>query len=474
MLDVEPKGRWLLALLLTSQFMVIMDAAVVNVALPSIGQQLRADQTVLQWVVGAYALAFGGFLLLGGRAADLFGGRRVFLLGLGAFTLASLAAGFASSAPALIAARGAQGLGGAFASPAALALIATSFEGAARDRALALWGAVGGAGGTVGVLLGGLLTSGPGWPWVFWLNVPVGVTVIVVSCRVLPRDRRSDGDLDVLGAVTATAGFVVLAYGVVRAGEGGLLTVPTLTACLTAALLIGAFLLVEHRAARAGRTPLVRLGIFRHRALAVANLLALPVGAAPLVTTFFLSLYMQNVLFYAPLQAGLSFLPLGVAVIAAATLASSLLGRVGVRVALTAGLSLAASGLFLLTRLPVNGSFVPDLLLPGVVVGLGLGLCFGPLNVAAVTGVRTGEAGLAAGLISTTLQLGAALGLAVLIAVATAGTAGVRENVMGAPTPGGQLEVLLTGYRAAFAVGAGTALTGALLALLLLPGAQKC
>ena len=472
MTSAEAGRKWLLGLLLATQFMIIMDAAVVNVALPSIGQQLGVDQTALQWVVSAYALAFGGSLLLGGRAADLFGRRQVFLLGLGTFTLASLAAGLAPSGAALISARAVQGLGGAFASPAALALISTSFGGAARDRALALWGAVGGAGGTVGVLLGGLLTSGPGWPWVFWINVPVGVTVVLAGLNVIPKGRPGHGDLDVLGALTATSGLVALAYGVVSAGEVGLLTAHTLVPVIAAVLLLAAFLIVENRAARSGRTPLVRLGIFKHRALAAANLLALPVGAVPLVTNFFLSLYVQNVLGYSPLQAGLSFLPLGLAIITAAALSTALLGRFGVRTMLVLGLSLTASGLFLLTGLPVDGSFVADLLLPQVIVGFGLGLCFGPLNVAAVTGVRSDEAGLASGLISTALQLGGALGLAALFAVAAAGTAGVLESVTAIPTPGEQLESLATGYRAAFAVGSGAALTGALLALLLLPDAR--
>lgn len=466
-------GRgWLLGLLLATQFMIIMDAAVVNVALPSIGQQLGLGQAALQWVVSAYALAFGGSLLLGGRAADLFGRRRVFLLGLGTFTLASLAAGLAPSGAALISARAVQGLGGAFASPAALALIATSFGGAARDRALALWGAVGGAGGTAGVLLGGLLTSGPGWPWVFWINVPIGVTVVMVGLSVIPRGQPGRGDLDVWGALTATAGLVALAYGVVSAGEVGLLMAPTLIPVIAAVLLLVAFLWIENRAARTGRTPLVRLDIFKHRSLAAANLLALPVGALPLATNFFLSLYVQNVLGYSPLRAGLSFLPLGLAIITAAALSTVLLGHVGVRATLVLGLLLAASGLFLLTGLPVDGSFVADLLLPQVVVGFGLGLCFGPLNVAAVAGVRPDEAGLASGLISTALQLGGALGLAALFAVAAAGSAGVLERVVGTPTPEVRLESLATGYRAAFAVGSGAALTGALLTLLLLPKAR--
>jgi len=460
-----PKRGLVLALLAITQLVIILDASIVNVALPSIGRDLDMGERGLQWVVNAYVLSFGGFLLLGGRAADLFGRRRVFLSGLAVFVAASLAAGLSRSPEVLVAARALQGLGGAAVSPAALSIIATTFEGEERNRALGVWGALGGVGGALGVLLGGLLTSGPGWPWIFLVNVPIGVAVLTAApLAVPPHAARHDahGGFDLPGALAATAGLVALVYAVVGTASSGPGSARVLLPLLASAVLLAAFVLIERRTEAVGRAPLVRLGIFRNRGVAAANLLALPVGSAPLAVFFLLSLYTQRGLGWSALGAGVAFLPLSLVLMAAAGLASAVVGRFGVRGALVPGLLLLALGLFMLSRVPTEGAFVGDLLLPELVVAVGLGLSFVSLTVAAVSGVGSGEAGLASGLINTTLQVGGAVGLAALAAVAGITTAAsLASGAAEAPA-------LVAGYRAAFLFGAGVSLAGALLALALL------
>ncbi len=466
----EGRRGLLLASLAATQLVIILDLSIVILALPSIGRDLGMEGEALQWVINAYALAFGGALLLGGRAADLFGRGRVFLLGLAAFTLASLAAGLSPSAGALVAARALQGLGAAVASSAALSIVAATFSGPERERALGVWGALGGVGGAAGALLGGFLTSGPGWEWVFFVNVPVGALILVVTPFLIPPDvdPRAMGSggrgLDPLGALTATGGIVALVYAVVATGTVGLLSGQTLAALVAAAVLLSAFVRVERRAERDGRVPLVRLGIFRKRELAAANLLALPVGTGPLAVFFVLSLYTQRGLGWSPLESGVAVLPAAFALVATASQASTLMGRFGLLGPLVAGLLLLASGLLMLSRVPADGSFLGDLLLPEIVVGVGLGLSLVVLPVAAVSGVGAEESGLASGLINTTLQFGGSVGLAALAAIAAAVNAGVLASDPSVP----EVDALVAGYRAAFALGSGVAFVGAVLAFPLL------
>lgn len=464
-----PRRGLILALLAVTQLLIILDASIVNVALPSIGRDLGMEERGLQWVVNAYILAFGGFLLLGGRAADLFGRRTVFVLGLAIFVGASLGAGLSASPEMLVAARALQGLGGAAVSPAALSIIATTFVGEERNRALGVWGAIGGVGGALGVLLGGLLTSGPGWEWVFFVNVPIGAAILVAAPILLPSAPPGSGaarrDFDLLGALTATAGLVALVYAVVGTASSGPASERVLLPLLASAVLLASFVLVERRAERAGRTPLVRLGIFRNREVAAANLLALPVGSGPLAVFFLISLYTQRGLGWSALESGVAFLPLSLVLMISAGLASAVVGRFGVRGALVPGLLLLSLGLFFLSRVPIGGSFARDLLVPELVVAAGLGLSFVSLTVAAVSGVGSGESGLASGLINTTLQVGGAVGLAALAAVAGATTAGAVAS--GSP----EVAALVAGYRAAFLFGAGVALAGTLFAPVLLRNA---
>jgi EmrB/QacA subfamily drug resistance transporter len=458
----DPRRWRALILLCAAQFMVVLDASIVNVALPSIKNSLHFSQADLQWIVNAYTLTFGGFLLLGGRAADLLGRRRVFMVGLALFALASLAGGLAPSEAWLIIARGVQGLGAAILSPAALSIVTTTFtEGEERNKALSIWGALAGGGGAVGVLLGGLLTSGPGWEWVFFVNVPIGLLAIALVPRLIRESRSAHeyAGYDIAGAITITAGLMLLVYTLVETTKVGWGSVQTVGMLALSLLLVAGFIAVETRA----RSPLMPLRIFRNRSVSSANGVGLLVGASLFSMFFFISLYLQQVLRFSALQAGVSYLPLAVGIILSAGLGSVLVNRFGAKLIMVFGLVLVAVGLVLFARVRTNGSYAGDVLLPSVVVALGLGFSFVPLTILAVSGVRPDDAGLASGLINTAQQIGGAIGLAILATIATSRTSDLLRAAHGAPAA--LPHALTSGFSRAFTVGAAFAVLGILIAV---------
>jgi EmrB/QacA subfamily drug resistance transporter len=457
--------RWLiLALLATAQFVVVLDASIVNVALPSIGRGLHFSQDSLSWVVNAYVLTFGGFLLLGGRAADLLGRRVVFIVGLIVFAFASLMGGLAQSEGWLIAARAAQGFGAALLSPAALSIVTTTFtEGAERNKALGVWGAVAGSGGAAGVLLGGILTSSLGWQWVLFVNTPIGIAAALLAPRLIDESKSEAGQrrFDFGGAASVTVGLSVLVYALVdaqRAGWGSLQTVGLLS---VAVVLLVAFTVIELRTA----DPLVPFRIFRLPTVTGANVSGLLIGASLFSMFFFISLYMQQVLGYGALKAGVSYLPLAGTIIISAGIASQLTTRIGFKPVLIAGMVLIAAGLLWFAQVPTHGSFAADILGPSLLAAVGLGFAFVPVTIAAVAGVREREAGLASGLINTSQQLGGALGLAVLATVANSRTSNVMAS--GHST---LKHALTLGFQSAFLTGAGFAILGVVLGMVLIRG----
>jgi EmrB/QacA subfamily drug resistance transporter len=462
----SPDRRWIaLIILCAAQFMVVLDASIVNVALPSIQRALDFSQENLQWVVNAYVLLFGGFLLLGGRVADLLGRRRMFIAGLGLFSVASLAGGFATSEAMLIAARGLQGLGAALLSAAALSIITVTFaEGSDRNKALGIWGAVAGSGGAAGVILGGVLTESLGWEWVLFVNVPIGVAAALLARMFVSESRRevTERRFDLAGAVSVTAGLIVLVYAVVRATDVGWDSAQTIGLLAVSVALLVAFTFIETRT----REPLMDFRIFRTRAIGASNLIGLLTGAALFSMFFFVTLYMQNVLGYSPLKAGLSYLPLAVSIIVAAGVASQLTTRLGVRPVLFGGLMLVAGGLVWFSQVSVGGSYVTDILFPSLLAGWGLGLAFVPQTIGSQAGVKPDEAGLASGLINTSQQIGGAVGLAALSTVATSQTNNALAAAHGAASA--MPQALVDGFQSAFMVGAGIAIAGALLTLVLI------
>jgi EmrB/QacA subfamily drug resistance transporter len=462
-LDTPRAKNLALMLLAMTQFVIVIDASIVNVALPSIGAALHFSRDNLSWVVNAYTLTFGGFLLLGGRLADLLGRRRMFMLGLVVFSLASLAGGLAQSEAWLIVARAVQGLGAAIVSPAALSIITTTFaEGAERNRALGIWGAVAGAGGAAGVLLGGILTSGLSWRWVLFVNVPIGLIAATLAPRLLLESRADDGTegFDIPGAVTVTAGLALLVYAVVDAVNVGWGSTGTLSRLAGSAVLLAAFVVIELRT----RHPLLPFSIFRLRTLRGADIVGLLIGMSLFSMFFFISLYLQDVLHYSPIKAGVSYLPLAIGIILSAGAASVLVTRVGFKPTLIGGLLLIAAGLLWFSRVPApGGSFATNVLGPSVLAAFGLGFSFVPVTIAAVTGTKPHEAGLASGLINTSQQVGGALGLAILATVANSRTqslfhAGVHSSSV----------ALTKGFDRAFLVGAGFAIVGAILTAVLI------
>jgi EmrB/QacA subfamily drug resistance transporter len=463
--DLEQR-RWIaLVLLCFAQFIVVLDGTIVNIALPSIGEALSFSQGNLSWVINAYVLAFGGFLLLGGRLADLLGRRRVFIGGLLLVAAASLAAGFASNEGQLIAARAAQGLGAAIIAPAALSIVTTTFrDGAERNKALGAWGAVSGAAGAAGVLLGGVLTDGLGWEWVLWVNVPVAVVVAALAPRLIAESRAESTSrrFDLAGAVTVTAGVAVLVYAIVDATEAGWGSVQTLGLGGIAVGLLAAFVVIEGRS----DAPLVPLRIFRIRNLTAANAVGVLVGASLISMFFFVTLYMQQVLGYSAIEAGLAYLPLAATIIVTSGVASGLVTRIGFKPVLAIGMALIAAALVWFSRISVDGGFASDILGPSLLAGAGLGFAFVPTTIAAVSGVGEPESGLASGLINTSQQIGGALGLAVLATVATSRTDDAAASAGG--DPAALPSALLEGFQAAFLGGAVIASLGLLLTLVLL------
>jgi EmrB/QacA subfamily drug resistance transporter len=449
--------RWIaLILLCVAQFVVVLDASIVNVALPTIGDALNFTESDLPWVVNAYVLTFGGFLLLGGRMADLLGRRRVFMAGLVVFALASLAGGFANTSGQLIAARAVQGLGAAILSPAALSIVTTTFrDGAERNKALGVWGAVAGSGGAAGVLLGGVLTDGLGWEWVLWVNVPIGLAAAAIAPSLL-AESRATGErrhFDVAGAVSVTAGLSLLVYALVDANDAGWGSGQTIGLLALSAALLIAFVLIERRAP----SPLMPFSIFRLRTLTGANVVGILVGASLFSMFFFISLYMQQVLGYSAIKAGLSYLPLALSIILAAGIASQLVTKIGFKIVMATGMALIAAALVWFSQISVDGSFVSDILGPSLLAAVGLGFSFVTTTIAAVSGVPERESGLASGLINTSQQIGGALGLAILsaISVSTIGTS--RDPA-----------VLVDGFHDAFLGGAVFALIGLVATLTLI------
>ena len=458
-MSIEGRKRWLaLVLLCLGDLMIVLDTTIVNVALPSIREDLGFSETSLAWVVNAYLLTFGGFLLLGGRLGDLFGYRRLFLVGIMLFTLASLGCGLASSQEFLVGARAVQGLGGAVVSAVALSLIMFLFtEPAERAKAMGIFGFVLSGGGTAGVLLGGILTDVLNWHWIFLVNLPIGVVVYALSLMLLPagRGEAAAGRLDVAGAVTVTASVMLAVYAIVNGNDQGWTSGRTLGLLGVAAALIALFLAVEMRS----RAPLMPLGMFRLRNIATANIVGV-LWAAGLFAWFFLSaLYMQLVLGYSPLEVGLAFLPANLIMAAfSVALSARLVTRFGIKLPLSAGLGVAAVGLLLFARAPVDGDYVVDVLPAMILLGCGAGVAFNPLLLAAMSDVEPQDAGLASGLVNTAFMMGGALGLAVLASLAASRTDSLTAS------GDGLLAALVGGYQVAFVVGAAFAAAAAVVA----------
>jgi EmrB/QacA subfamily drug resistance transporter len=448
----------ILALACIAQFMVILDVSIVNVALPSIGRALHYSPTGLQWVVNAYILTFAGFLLLGGRAADLYGRRRVYMFGLVLFASASLIGGFAQTSAWLTAARAVQGIGGAFLSPATLTIIVTTFSGQRLAKALGLWSAMGGAGGAAGVVLGGVLTSELSWRWVLFVNVPIAaVTLLGALAYLTEARRRQDGErLDVVGAILATLGLAVLVYAIVNTDEYPWGSARTLGTLAIAVVLLGAFLLTQ---LKMSGTPLVPLRLFRSRWVTTANLVMMLVGAGFFSMWYFLSLYLQNVLGYSALRAGLAFAPMGVIIMVGAQGSSRLLPRLGPRRLLTIGTLMATVGFGWLTQIGSSHGYWTVVFGGGMLVSLSLGVLFTPLASAGTTGVDRREAGLASGVLNTSRQVGGSIGLAALATVATSHTNHLVHS--GVQTQ----DALASGYGRAFAVACGLTAAGFLISL---------
>jgi len=462
----SPQAPHLRATLLLSclaQFMVILDVSVVNVALPAIRHGLGFSEVDLQWVVNAYTVTFAGFLLLGGRAADLLGRRRVFVSGLLLFALASLAGGIADSQGVLIAARAVQGLGGAVIAPASLSILTTTFaEGAARNRAVGIWGAMGGAGGAAGVLLGGVITDLLSWRWILFINVPIGILAALAAQHYILESRNAARarEFDLRGALAATAGLSLLVLGIVRTDQTGWGDASTLALIAAGVALLGLFVLIEGRFARA---PLMPLRIWRSRTLSASNIVVLLVGASSFGMWFFVSLYLQQVLGYSPIRAGLAFLPMTLCIVVGSTLASRLVGRTGAKPILIVGMASLTLGLFWFADISPTGTYLGDMLFPSLLTALGIGLAFVPATISAVAGVAPQEAGLASGLVNTARLFGGALGLAVLAAIATSHTTSELHAGTGAHA------ALVSGFQLAFIVAAAFAFIGGVVAAVGLP-----
>jgi EmrB/QacA subfamily drug resistance transporter len=460
------KKRWLaLVLLCSAQFVVVLDASIVNVALPTIGRELEFSQANLPWVVNAYVLTFGGFLLLGGRTADLLGRRRVFMAGLLLVAVASLAAGFASTEGQLIAARAAQGLGAAIISPAALSIVTTSFtEGAERNKALGIWGALGGSGAAAGVLVGGILVKYLGWEWIFFVNVPVGAAVLAATTRIVPESRADIGHrgFDAAGAVTVTGGLALFVYAISKAPDVGWGSARTIVLLAASVVILAAFLVLELR----GRAPLMPFAIFGNRSLSAANVVGFLMGMVIFADFFILTLYVQQVLGWSPLRTGITFLATAGTTPIWAGVAQALTTKLGPRPVVTTGLLVMAVALFLYARIPVHGHYWPNLLPAYLIFAIGLAFAFVPVSIAALTGVKPDEAGLASGLLNTSQQIGGAIGVALVTTIFT-----TQRN-----------DLLKTGHNAPFASTSGyqhafwgllvIAVAGAVAAFVLLRGVR--
>jgi EmrB/QacA subfamily drug resistance transporter len=463
----QPDTRWLaLVVLCLATLMIVLDTTIVNVALPSIRDDLGFSQTSLAWVVNAYLLTFGGFLLLGGRLGDLYGHRRLFLSGITLFTLASLVCGLSTTQGLLVSARAVQGLGGAVASAVSLSLIMTLFtEQTERAKAMGVFGFVASGGGTIGVLLGGILTDSLNWHWIFLVNLPIGVLVVFLSLRLLPaaRGQAATRRLDVAGAVTVTASLMLAVYAIVNGNQEGWTSAQTLGLLVAAAVLMAVFLTIEGRIT----SPLMPLSLFKLRNVATANVVGVLWAAAMFAWFFNSALYLQFVLGYSPLKVGLAFLPASLIMGAFSLgLSAKLVLRFGIKAPLVTGLLIAAGGLVLFVRAPVGGSFVVDVLPSMVLLGVGAGMAFNPVLLAAMSDVAPEEAGVASGIVNTSFMMGGALGLAILASLAASRTDSLLAS------GDSRLQALTGGYHAAFLAGAIAALAAAALGATLLRSGQ--
>jgi EmrB/QacA subfamily drug resistance transporter len=462
----ENRRRWLaLAVIVAAQFMVVLDVAIVNVALPSIKTDLHFSEQNLQWVITAYSILFGGVLLLGGRLADILGRRRLFIAGIALFTASSLLDGLAWSEGSLIGFRGLQGLGAALVSPAALSILTTTFsEGRERNLALGIWGAVSGSGAAAGVLLGGALTSAFSWSWIFFINIPVGVLVLAVTPFLL-RESRADlrhRNFDAAGAVSITSGLMLLVYAMTRATQHGWGSASTIGLLAASAALVVAFVVIELRS----KAPLLPLGIFKLRTLAGSNAAGLLLAGALFSQFFLLTLYMQQVLHYSALKTGVAYVALTLTIIGFSGVAQALTTRVGVRPLLPLGMILAAGSLVLYAQLPVHGHYFWDLFPAFILSGLGLALAFVPMSIGALAGTPASEAGVASGLINTSQQIGGAIGVALATTIATTFTSRWVDSHPGTSASGGA--ALTHGFAITFYALAAIAVLGAIVAAVLI------
>lgn len=465
----KPHLRATLILGCLAQFMVILDVSVVNVALPSIKHALDFSESGLQWVVNAYTVTFAGFLLLGGRAADLLGRRRVFVVGLVLFAVASLAGGLSDSRALLIIARLVQGLGGAVIAPASLSILTSTFtEPRERHRAIGLWGAMGGAGGAAGVLLGGIITQALSWRWILFINVPIGLIAAFCAQAMLMegRNEKATRNFDLLGALSATAGLSLLVFGIVRTDTSGWGDSTTLLTIGVGLALLAAFLLIEGRIAKA---PLMPLRLFKSRRLSTANLVIMLVGAATFGMWFFFSLYLQQVLGYSPIKTGLIFLPMTIAIVVGSTIASRITLRIGIKRLMLPGMVVLTAGLVLFTRLSVHPDYLGVMLPAGLLASFGMPFAFIPGTISATTGVRPQEAGLASAVANTARLFGGALGLAVVATIASSQSRSDLRHPTAAIHTANQ--ALVNGFQLAFWVAAGIAAAGALVAAFGMPTA---
>jgi len=475
--DTEATGHgaspgWLvLSLVLVGQFMVVLDASIVNVALPSIQRDLHFSPTSLQWIVNAYTLTFAGFMLLGGRAADLFGRRRIFLLGLTVFTASSLLGGMAQNEAWLVVARGVQGLGAAILAPATLTILTSTFaEGPARAKAIGAWSAVSSAGASAGALFGGILTEYLSWRWILFVNVQIGIAALVLGLRYIPESRAelAHRHLDLAGAVTVTAGLIAVVYGIVRTETYAWSSAEVLVPLAAGLALIALFVYLQ---ARVSKAPLVPLRIFRSRSVAGGNIVMLLMFGALFGSWYFQTLFMQHVLGFSPLQAGLAFLPQTLLIAAGAQLTARLVPRFGPRPLILVGVLLAAAGLAWLSQITPSSTFVGALLGPFLLIGLGMGLAVTPIAVAGTSGVAPQEAGLASGLLNTSRTVGASLGLAALATLAADRTSSALTGA--APTVANTASALTDGYALAFAVAAGLLVATGAVAMATLPSMRE-
>ncbi len=456
-----------LAVVAVAQFMVILDASIVNVALPTIKRDVGISEDSLSWILNAYTLMFGGFLLLGGRLADRLGRRRLFMAGIAVFSCASLLCGVSQSDGELFVARGLQGLGGAMVSPAALSIILTTFaEGKERNRALSVWGAVAGAGGAVGLLLGGIIVQALGWRWVFFVNVPIGLAVLGMAPRIVPETRAegvAKGGYDVEGAAAITLGTMALVFTLINANSWGWTSGRTIAGFVVSAVLIAAFVVIERR----HEDPLVPLRIFSNRSLSAADATLFVMAAALFVIFFFLTLYLQEVLGFSAFETGVAYLPLSLTIIVASAVASRLVDRVTPKPVLVAGLLITTGGFVLLATVSGHSDYASRVLPAMIILGVGPGMAFVAVMIAGTHGVAPKDCGLASGLLNTTQQVGGALGLAILSGVATSRTTSALHSGLALPT------ALTQGYKVAFVLAGALCAVGAVLAFALLPGRHE-